>query len=412
MKKAFNILNGGYSSDNPIFLKGQRNKLQAEDGEWYIDMAMGAGSLIFGHGEKDIVDAISSQAQHSSILLQNNTIIQDFSQKIATFVPSYLNKFVFCNTGSEATQRAVRLARAATGKTHIASFQGGWHGMNEWTLLDDGGRFGETKIKSYAGIPQVALNHSVLLPYNCDLVWQLLEENAGKLAAIIIEPIQGSNPQSNIRLYLEKLIAYCKSLEILVIFDEVITGFRLAQGGASEDFRLKADIVTYGKILGGGLPIGMVACSERVFQKTFAVPSKSILTGGTFSANPLTAAAGLATLKKLNDDLYLKLNALGEHFRQELNNGFKLHGIPFKADGYKSINRVYFTDQSIRNRAERDKLELPAEKQNQFRKSLYEQKVIWPTNGVICLSSSLDIVTLDEVIEKVIIAAKNTLVSK
>jgi glutamate-1-semialdehyde 2,1-aminomutase len=284
--------------------------------------------------------------------------------------------------------------------------------MNEWTLLDDGGRFGESKIKSYAGIPQVALDHALLLPYNCDSIWDLLSKQADKLAAIIIEPIQGSNPQNNISQYLEKLVSHCNNLGILVIFDEVITGFRLSPGGACQNFDLKPDIVTYGKVLGGGLPIGMVACSDFVYQQTFANPAKSILTGGTFSANPLSAAAGLATLNKLTEHVYFKLESLGEYFRKTLNQLFELQRIPFKAGGYKSINRIYFTDLPLKNRAERDKYEISADKQRQFRELLYKEQVIWPTNGVICLPSSLDLATLDEVIDKVLAAAQEIIALK
>ncbi|MEP2654074.1 MAG: aminotransferase class III-fold pyridoxal phosphate-dependent enzyme [Paraglaciecola sp.] len=412
MSDSFKILNGGYSHSSPQFVKGFKNTLKSQSGQNYIDMTMGAGSLIFGHADEEIVEAIEQQAKCSAIFLQNNPVIQSLGQKVSEFLPDSLNNYIFCNTGSEATQRAVRLARAATGKMHIASFQGGWHGMNEWTLLDDGGRFGETQIKSYAGIPCSALEYSLLLPYNDESIWPTLENNADKLAAIIIEPIQGSNPQPEIKSYLTKLVSYCKSLGILVIFDEIITGFRVAKGGATEVFNLEVDIVTYGKVLGGGLPVGLVACNQSVYENTFADPTKSILTGGTFSANPLSAAAGLATLNKLNEQVYTQIADLSDYFRNSLNREFEKFDIPFMANGYKSISRIYFTNSPIQNRKQRDALELPADVQSKFRYELWKVGIIWPTNGIVCMPMTQNISTLDIVINHAVNSAKKVLTFK
>ncbi|MCF2948111.1 aminotransferase class III-fold pyridoxal phosphate-dependent enzyme [Paraglaciecola aquimarina] len=412
MKTSFKILNGGYNQSNQQFVKGVKNTLTSLDGENYIDMTMGAGSLIFGHADEDIVKAIEQQAKCSPIYLQNNPVIQALGQKVSEFLPDNLSNYIFCNTGSEATQRAIRLARAATGKMHIASFQGGWHGMNEWTLLDDGGRFGETKIRSYAGIPDSALEYSLLLPYNDESIWPTLKENADKLAAIIIEPIQGSNPQPAIKDYLTKLVKHCRSLGILVIFDEIITGFRVAKGGASQAFNLEADIVTYGKVLGGGLPMGLVACNQFVYDNTFAEPTKSILTGGTFSANPLSAAAGLATLNKLTDEVYARISDLSDYFRNSLNQTFQKLDIPFMANGYQSISRIYFTNKPIQNRKQRDALECPAHVQSKFREELWKAGIIWPTNGIVCMPATQTKSTLDTVITHVMNCAQKALAHK
>ncbi|MFA3790609.1 aminotransferase class III-fold pyridoxal phosphate-dependent enzyme [Aliiglaciecola sp. SL4] len=406
MKKPYRIINPGYSHQAKQFIRAHGNYLYDSDDRPFIDMVMGAGSLILGHSHNAVVEKIKRQSEKSSLFLQNNPNVQALSNKVSQLIPSELTNHIYCNTGSEATQRAIRLARAATGKTHIASFQGGWHGMNEWTLLDDGGRFGQSIVRADNGIPSVALEYSLLLPYNDDAVWEIIDDNATNLAAIIIEPIQGSNPQPNISPFLSKLTEYCRKLGILVIYDEIITGFRVAPGGAADLMDLKPDIVTYGKVLGGGLPLGLVAFNNQVFVNTFADKSKQILTGGTFSANPISAAAGLATLDQLTPQTYTKIKHLTDFFLTKLNQAFQEHKIKFNADGSGSINRIYFTDQKIKNRKQRDSFEISAEKQTSFRTVMLQQGVLWPTNGIICMPASQNEKLLTEVIEKIIYAAK------
>ena len=406
MKSHYRIINPGYDTQAKQFTRAHGNFLFDENETPYIDMVMGAGSLILGHSPKAVVEKVQRQSERSSLFLQNNPCVQALSKKVAQLIPTELNNHIYCNTGSEATQRAVRLARAATGKTHIGSFQGGWHGMNEWTLLDDGGRFGASTVRSDNGIPKIALEYSLLLPYNDNSVWEIIDKNAKHLAAIIIEPFQGSNPQPNIYPFLSSLTEYCQKLGILVIYDEIITGFRVAPGGAASLLDLKPDIATYGKILGGGLPLGLVAFSEHVFSNSFADKGKQILTGGTFSANPISATAGLATLEQLDSQTYARIQQLTDFFLTQLNHAFRDNKIDFITDGSGSINRIYFTTQKIKNRQQRDTFEIPAEKQAKFRALLMQQHILWPTNGIICMPASQNEELLTEVIEKIIYAAK------
>lgn len=380
------IRNSGYSPKDKIFVKSEGHYIFDQEGRPFLDLAMGAGSLIFGHSPQFIQQALSQQASCGTIFLQNNLNIQNLSEVISQRIPAQLSNHIYCNSGSEATQRALRLARAATGKMKIASFHGGWHGMNEWTLLDNGGRF-DTSVKPYEGIPPEILKYSVLLPYNSKDTFTELEKNSSDLAAIIIEPLQGSNPQPQIASFLRELVGYCNKKNILVIFDEIITGFRLHSGGAAQLFGIVPDIATYGKVLGGGLPVGLVTFNESVCAKTFDIPDKRILTGGTFSANPFVALAGLATLKKLSSDVYLDLNFIGEYFRERMNSAFVKNSLPLYADGVGSISRIYFTPTKINNREERDKLEMSPDVQRQFRLSLEKKNILWPTNGILCHST-------------------------
>ena len=406
--KEYEILNGGYQAQYTKFSRGSGCYLYDENNVEYIDMVMGAGSLILGHANEQVVNAIQEQSQHGSIFLQNNDKVQQLSQSIAEKIPEHLTKYIYCNSGSEATQRAVRIARAATNKSVIASFQGGWHGMNEWTLLDDGGRFGATNQSlPTRGIPDGALKETLSLPYNSENTFTLLRKHADVIAAVIIEPLQGSNPQPEIKYYLQKLEETCTDLNIILIFDEIITGFRINSGGGANYFSIKPDIATYGKILGGGLPIGMVAISDDIHHKTFLDPNKSMLTGGTFSANPLSAAAGNAAIIQLDEHSYKKLDGLGALFRQLANEKFVHFNIPFKADGLGSISRIYFTDQPFKNREERDQLEIKNSLQSQFKTKLWEKKIIWPTNGIICNALCQTNELIQHVVEQVVDTAIN-----
>lgn len=380
----YQLHNAGYGQGSqPEIVRSEGAYLYSDDGRRLFDAGLGAGSQILGHAHPAVVAAVQRQIADGSIYLYNNPQIHDLCQRLTALLPAAQSHFVFSNSGTEATLRALRLARAATSRQRIACFHGGWHGMNEWTLLDDGGRFGAGITSLPDGIPQPVLDFSLLLPYNDERAFELLNTHGHELAAVIIEPVQGSNPRADILPFLQRLEAECRRLGILVIHDEIITGFRLAPGGAGQYWPLQPDIVTWGKILGGGLPIGLTTCTDEVAARTFGDRHKRILTGGTFSANPLVAAASSAVLSQLVSADYRHIDELGERFRSLLNQGFKLQGLPMSAIGIGSFNRVAFTASSFRNRAERDALELPAATQYRFRQRLLDNGVLWPTNGIV-----------------------------
>ena len=356
--------------------------LNSIDGRSYLDTSLGAGSQIFGHADDDINEAVKKQLSNGSIYLRNSSQIHFLCQTLVEVLPNTQNNFVFCNSGTEASQRAIRIARAATGKDHIGYFQGGWHGINEWTLSDDGSRFGNNKKKLQDGIPKLVKDHSIVIPYNVEESFDVLEHNANNLAAIIIEPVQGSNPRDDIVPFLKELQKFCKRHEILLIFDEIITGFRLCIGGASGKWKLEPDIVTYGKILGGGLPVGLVSCTDEIADRTFRAQDKNILTGGTFSANPLVASASVAVIQKLRYVDYNYIDNLGLLLRSNLNAYFESEDLPFSFIGVGSISRLAFTNLPFRNRDERDKLEFKEGFQQIFRQNLLEMDVLWPANGI------------------------------
>ncbi|WP_111809515.1 aminotransferase class III-fold pyridoxal phosphate-dependent enzyme [Aeromonas allosaccharophila] len=380
---SYTIHNPGYTDNAPKYVASKGAFLINENGHAILDAGLAAGCQILGHSHDEIVSALCEQVQQGTIFLNNNTQITTLAELLAEVLPPSLNNFVFCNSGSEATQRALRYARAATGKDKIASFHGGWHGMNEWTLRDDGGRFSLNDHRLPSGIPDSVLQHSILLPYNDSMAFDIIEKNKNELAAICIEPIQGSNPRDDIIPFLRKLEQLCKDNKILVIYDEIISGFRIGLSGATGAWGLTPDIVTYGKILGGGLPVGLVAFTDSISRMTFRDQYKKMLSGGTFSANPLMAKVASTVINILKRQDYAVIDTLSATLRAETNKKLTSLNIPCRLSGIASINRLYFTDQPFKNREQRDFLELNNEFQKMFRNHMMQLNVLWPTNGIV-----------------------------
>ena len=385
IKKNYRIHNNGYDIVNePVIASSQGSFLISISGEKYFDPGLGAGSQILGYSNKQITSTIKNQIEKGSIYLHNNLNIQLFTEKLTEILPSQFTNFVYCNSGSEATQRALRIARVATGRKKIAYFHGGWHGMNEWTMNNDGERFGKFFISREDGIPKTLKKNSILLPYNDDRAFDIIQAYSNELACIIVEPVQGSNPRNDITDFLDKIQQICKKFDILFILDEIITGFRLGIGGASKLWNLSPDIITYGKIIGGGLPIGLVSLTNEIACRSFGDTNKFVPTGGTFSANPLVATAGLSVLNILGAKDYNYINQLGDLLRSLVNSYYKKYGIPLSVIGTNSISRIVFTNQKFKNRMERDYLEQGTQnKQIEFRKKMLDKNILWPNNGIL-----------------------------
>ncbi len=404
------IHNAGYSQfSGPIIKSANGSFLFSENGEKYFDPSLGAGSQIFGHANSEVIRSINKQIKDGSIYQWNNSMVHSFSRSLQKVLPDGQNHYVFCNSGSEATQRALRLARVATGRDIIACFKGGWHGINEWTLADHGDRFDRNISHKKDGIPEFLKNNRLILPYNDRRAFKLIEENSKNLAGIIVEPVQGSNPRNDILPFLKKIEAICKKNKILFILDEIITGFRLGLGGATKLWALNPDIITYGKIIGGGLPIGLVTCSNDVAAESFNDPEKQIYAGGTFSANPLVSAAGSSMISQLLKADYTLIDDLGRLMRRRLNTLFQELDLPFSVIGIRSISRLAFTNKTFRNRAERDKLESSATVQKKFYSEMLSQKVLWPANGILFNGFCHTKKQIDDFCCKVIGAAKKSI---
>ncbi len=394
------ILNEGYSgTDKQKYLAEAKGCTVTDlSGKTYVDMAMAGGSAILGHANEHVRDAVVKQLEKGALFNSPTELAHQYCEVLVQHLGE-LNHFAFSSTGSEATLRAIRIARAHTGKKKIAIFGGGWHGSHDLLMVDDDPESDPhrpTGLLKSAGTPPDVLEQVVMLPYNDEAAFDLIEEQAAELAMVFVEPVQGSNPRGDIKYFLQELRAVCDKNEVLLGFDEIITGGRLSIAGSKPIFGVTPDLATYGKIYGGGLPIGLVAGKEEVMS---CIRSKEpVFLGGTYSANPLSLAAGKAMLTQLNEnpDIFTRLEKSAEVFVSDINHFAERLNINAHMMGKGSMFRLVFSSNSIKNRRERDRQEVNAEVQNDFYQALRTAGVWIGENRINFLSTAHAQTDLDE----------------
>ena len=353
-ERAKRVLPGGvsygirYFEPYPFYTaRAKGSKLYDVDGNEYVDFWLGHTALILGHRHPIVMDAVRKQLQKGTHYGTCHELEIRLAEQVARIVPN-AEMTRFTNSGTEANMYAVRLARACTGRNEIAKFEGGWHGGYDALQV---GVIYPFDVPESAGLTAGATRDTVVLPYN------RLEEVKKRLrgrevACVIIEPVLGSGGGVPVeKEFLQGLREFCDEEKALLIFDEVITGFRLAPGGAQQYYGVEADIIVLGKILGGGFPIGaFCGCRElmeRLDTLVYQRPCYSFH-GGTFAANPVTMAAGLATLRVLQDGSAInKLNRAGTRVRKELSNVFEKYSIDVQLTGAGSIFNTHFTRETV-----------------------------------------------------------------
>lgn len=366
------ILNAGYDPNTLYINKAYKCFVEDFRGNAYIDTALGAGTHILGYANPILVKAIEKQSREGTLYILPNRHAHEAVDLLSGILPNFKG-FVFCNSGTEATMRAVRIARAYTGRKKIAMFSGGWHGGNDMLLFEEdykGREDNPVAMFKSAGIPDEIKDMIIMLPYNNDAAFDIIEHNKRELAMVIIEPSQGSNPREDMDIFLKKLREVTLRCNILLGFDEIITGFRIALGGCQEYYNIKTDIATYGKVMGGGLSVGMVAGRKEVMDVIKGnKDGKSVFMGGTFSANPLvmrTAATLLKYLVKNERSIYSYLNGASQDMRKRINVFCNENKIPVRMSGIGSMSRLIFTDKPVRSRRDRDMYEVDNLLQNAF----------------------------------------------
>ena len=341
--------------------KAQGSKLYDVDGNEYVDFWLGHTALILGHSPPAVMEAVKKQLEKGTHYGTAHELEIELAEQVVKMVPN-AEMVRFTNSGTEANMYAVRLSRAYTGKNKIAKFEGGWHGG--YDALHTGVKH-PFDIPESAGLTKGALQDTILLPFNnLEEVEKRLKNE--KVASIIIEPVLGAGggiPAE--KEFLKGLREFCNENETLLIFDEVITGFRLAPGGAQQYYGVKADLTVFGKILGGGFPVGAFCGPKEIMERLDATlyprPQYSFH-GGTFTANPITMTAGLATLKLLEDgSLISQLNMLGEKIRKQLKEIFENNSLDVQVTGDSSLFNVHFTKEEVKDasavfRADRKRL--------------------------------------------------------
>jgi len=329
--------------------KAKGSKLYDVDGNEYIDFWLGHTALILGHSPPAVVEAVKRQLENGTHYGTSHELEIKLAEQVVKMVSS-AEMVRFTNSGTEANMYATRLARAYTGRSKIAKFEGGWHGG--YDALHVGVHYPFNAPES-GGLTAGALQDTLLLPFN-DLEGVEEKLKHEKVASIVIEPVLGAGggiPAE--KEFLKGLREFCDEKEILLIFDEVITGFRLAPGGAQENYGVAPDITVFGKILGGGFPVGAFCGSRKIMQRLDAhvyKPPRYSFHGGTFTANPITMTAGLATLRILEDGrLINKLNTLGDRMREKLREIFETNGVNVQVTGTGSIFNVHFTKEKLKD---------------------------------------------------------------
>ncbi|MDB6111458.1 MAG: glutamate-semialdehyde--aminomutase, partial [Pedosphaera sp.] len=322
------------------------------DGNEYVDYVGTWGPAILGHAHPKIIEAIQQAAVHGTSFGIPNPHEVTMAKLICSAVPS-VQKVRMCNSGTEATMSAIRLARGFTKRDKIIKFDGCYHGHADSLLVKAGSGALTFGHPDSAGVPAAFTQHTVVLPFNDEeVVKAAFAANAGQIAGIIVEPVPGNAglylPKPG---YLEFLSQITRANGALLIFDEVMTGFRLAKGGAQERFGITPDLTCFGKIIGGGLPVG--AFGGRAEIMDCLAPLGPVYQAGTLSGNPLAMAAGITALQELfAGEAYEQLETLGAQLEAGMKDAAKSAGVPVQFKRIGSMFCGYFTDQPVHNLAD------------------------------------------------------------
>lgn len=344
-----------YFEPYPFFVNSAKGKqLHDVDGNRYVDYWMGHWALILGHSPKPVADVLADQVRNGTLYGTVNDASVELAETIQKLMPR-AEMMRFSTTGSEATMYAVRLARAKTGRRVIAKAIGGWHGFNTTLMQTVNYPF---ESEEGPGLVQDEGQYVESIPFNnLEASLKVLETIKDDLACIIIEPVLGGAgcipPADG---YLQGLQEFAKKNGSLFILDEIVTGFRLSLHGAASVYKLEPDLFTLGKIAGGGMPIGIVCGDKEIMSLADPVSIKEkearcAIGGGTFSANPMTMAAGLATLNFLrkNKQVYSKIDRLGSMARKGLSKIFEQEGIPCQVTGLNSVFLTHFGVNAVKD---------------------------------------------------------------
>jgi glutamate-1-semialdehyde 2,1-aminomutase len=329
---------------NPLFIRsGRGSHITDADGASYIDYIGSWGPLMLGHAAAPVKAALRAQVSLGTSFgapTENEVVL---AEMICAAFPS-IEKVRLVNSGTEATMSAIRLARAFTGRNKIIKFDGCYHGHVDSLLVKAGSGVATLGLPDSPGVPPEDSALTISVPYNnADIVQLLLERHRSGIAAVIVEPVAGNmGTVLPAKGFVQRLRKLTREHGTLLIFDEVMTGFRLAYGGAQELFRIKPDLTCLGKIIGGGLPVGAYGGSRAIMD--MVAPQGPVYQAGTLSGNPLAVAAGIATLKQLKKPgAYTRLEKLSARLEDGLRNAALASGIPVQVNRAGSMFTVFFT---------------------------------------------------------------------
>lgn len=334
---------------NPIFLQRAKGAyLYDADGNQYIDYINSWGPMILGHAFEPVVEAIQKKAVDSTSFGAPTELEVEMAELVKSMVPN-VDLIRMVSSGTEACMSALRLARGYTGRNKFIKFEGCYHGHADSFLVKAGSGVATFNIQTVPGVTAGTSADTLTAPYNdLDAVKQLVATHKGEIAAIIIEPVAGNMgcilPQPG---FLEGLRKLCTEEGIVFIFDEVMTGFRLAKGGAQERLKIDADLVTYGKVIGAGMPVGAFGGKLEIMKHI--APLGNVYQAGTLSGNPLAMIAGYTLLSHLNDNpsVYMELEEKGAYLKNGLRQVLEQWGKPFVINQMGSMISLHFSEKPV-----------------------------------------------------------------
>ncbi len=355
-RRAREVIPGGVNSPvrnyspYPLFVASAKgSKFKTVDGQEYLDYCMAYGALIDGHVNAEVVDAVEEALERGSIYGQPTEMEVELAELIASMVPS-IQMVRLVNSGTEATMHAIRLARAFSGKKKVLKFEGGFHGSHDSMLVKAGS--GATLLGSPTseGVPSEVAKNTLVSRFNDEkIAGKIIRDHSSELAAVIVEPVLGNiGPVLPKPGFLETLRKITLENEVLLIFDEVITGFRLSTGGAQEYYKIHPDLTILGKVLGGGLPLSAFGGRRDVMEKL--VPLGPVYQAGTYSGNTVSVSASLAilqSLKKRAGQLYSRLEKMGDEMRRGISDHLESARITAQVNGIGSMFQLFFTDRPV-----------------------------------------------------------------
>jgi glutamate-1-semialdehyde 2,1-aminomutase len=344
---------------DPLFIqRAQGCHIYDADGNGYIDYVGSWGPMILGHRHPAVTAALGRVLEQGTSFGAPTELEITLARMVVDAVPS-VEMVRMVNSGTEATMSAIRLARGATGRDKIIKFDGCYHGHADSLLVDAGSGVATLAIAGSPGVPQAFVDYTLSLPYNdIGAVEKIMAAQGSEVAAIIVEPVAGNmGLVPPVKGFLESLREQCDRYGTLLIFDEVMTGFRVAYGGAQTLYNIKPDLTCFGKIIGGGLPVGAYGGRRDLMEKI--APQGPIYQAGTLSGNPLAMAAGIATLTEIaKPGFYERLNASSEKLLVGLKSAAGNAGIGIWADRVGSMLGMFFTVAPVRNFTEAKKSDL------------------------------------------------------
>jgi glutamate-1-semialdehyde 2,1-aminomutase len=371
-KRAEQLIPGGVNSpvrafkavgcEAPFIVRGEGPRLWDADGNQYIDYIGSWGPLIFGHAEPGVLEAILNAAVNGTSFGASTPSEADLAELVIEAFPS-VQKIRFVSSGTEATMSAIRLARAHTKRKYVVKFEGCYHGHADSLLVKAGSGVATFGIPGSAGVLEEISQFTIALPFNdAEAVEQAFSKYRHQIACVIVEPVVGNMgcvPANG--GYLAGLRTITQRENTVLIFDEVMTGFRLAYGGAQELYGIKPDVTTFGKIIGGGLPVGAYGSSDEIMD--LVAPLGPMYQAGTLSGNPLAMAAGVAQLKHLREkkgEIYPKLEALSAKLVEGVAEAAKQAGVTLSYNRVGSMFTWFFTDGPVTDWASASKCDTKA----------------------------------------------------